>query len=117
MLHGPSSTQKRAAELRRAMTFPELLLWRVLRMRPGGFRFRRQHPAGGYVLDFYCPARQVAIEIDGEAHSRGNRPARDAARDAWLEAQDVVVIRIAARDVLADVDAVVRHVVAACSAR
>ncbi|MFS0735740.1 endonuclease domain-containing protein [Sphingomonas sp. 1P06PA] len=110
MLHGPKITQWRARELRRAMSLPEVILWRALRERPAGLRFRRQHPAGRYILDFFCPAHRLAIEIDGEAHDRGDRPERDADRDRWLSEQGVRVIRVAARDVLGDLDAVVRHI-------
>ncbi len=112
MLHGPKDTQRRAAELRKTMSLPEVLLWQALRTRPGGLRFRHQHPAGDYVLDFFCPRRRLVVEVDGEAHNRGDRPARDAVRDAWLEAQGVRVCRIPAVEVLRDLDAVLRHIVA-----
>ena len=111
MLHGPKQTQKRATQLRRNMSLPEVLLLTALRKRPAGLRFRRQHPAGPYVLDFFCPECRLAIEVDGEAHSRGDRPERDRARDAWIEAQGVKTLRIPASDVLADLEAVVRHIV------
>lgn len=110
MLHGPKKTQKRAATLRRTMTLPEVLLWQELRKRPAGLRFRRQHPAGTYVLDFYCPAVKLAIEVDGEAHARGDRPLRDAIRDAWLGAQGVRVVRIPAAEILSDLAGVVAHI-------
>ena len=116
MLHGPKSTQDNARTLRRAMTLPELLLWRELRRRPGGLRFRRQHPAGSYILDFFCPAIKLAVEVDGEAHNRGDRPAKDQRRDAWLAAQGVRVMRIPARDVLERLDAVVAMIAAMASA-
>jgi very-short-patch-repair endonuclease len=92
------------------MTPPEIGLWLALRRNDAGLRFRRQHPAGGYVLDFYCAPALLAIEVDGEAHARGDRPARDAIRDAWLGSCGVRVLRYPARDVLADLDAVVRHI-------
>ncbi len=111
MLHGPKPTQKRAKKLRRSMTLPEVLLWQQLRQQPEGLRVRRQHPAGDYVLDFFCPAACLAIEIDGEAHARGDRPERDWQRDAWLAGQGVRILRIAARDVLHDCDAVVRYII------
>ena len=56
MITGPRETMKRARKLRSEMSLPEGLLWRELRKRSGGFKFRRQHPAGIYVLDFYCAA-------------------------------------------------------------
>ena len=90
------------------MSLPEVLLWTELRKRPSGLKFRRQHPAGPYVLDFFCAARRLAVEVDGEAHGRGDRPTRDAVRDAWLREQGVRVLRIAARDVLSDMAGVVR---------
>ncbi|MFE8584846.1 endonuclease domain-containing protein [Sphingomonas sp. NCPPB 2930] len=108
----PGRTVRRARGLRRDMTLPEVLLWRVLRERPEGLRFRRQHPAGAYVLDFYCPAARLAVEVDGEAHERGDRPERDARRDAFLGEHGVAVLRIAARDVLRDLDHVVLYIIA-----
>ena len=117
MLTGTRNTVERARKLRKAMSLPEVLLWRELRRRPGGIKFRRQHPAGSYVLDFYCSDATLAIEIDGEAHDRGGRAAHDVARDAWLAKQGVATLRLAARDVLRDLDAVVAHVVMAARAR
>ncbi len=111
MLHGPKRTQKRARELRRQLSLPEVLLWIQLRKRPGGLKFRRQHPAGGYVLDFFCAEHRIAIEVDGEAHGRGNAPEHDANRDAWLRTQGVQVLRIPATAVLNDLEAVVRQIV------
>lgn len=111
MLHGPKPTQRRAKKLRREMSLPEVLLWQALRKRPGDLRFRHQHPAGEYVLDFFCPRVRLAVEVDGQAHDRGDRPERDAERDAWLMAQGVRVLRVSAKDVLADLDAVVRYIV------
>ncbi|WBO22993.1 endonuclease domain-containing protein [Sphingomonas abietis] len=115
MLHGPKDTQTKARALRAGMSLPEVKLWQALRARPAGLKFRRQHPAGPYVLDFFCAGRRLAVEVDGEAHNRGDRPARDACRDAWLAAQGVVIVRISATELLADVDAVVRHIVEAAS--
>ena len=108
----PGRTVRRARGMRRDMTLPEVVLWRVLRERPEGLRFRRQHPAGAYVLDFYCPAARLAVEVDGEIHERGDRPDRDARRDAFLAEHGVAVLRIPARDVLRDLDSVVRYIVA-----
>jgi very-short-patch-repair endonuclease len=101
----------RARALRRDMTLPEGLLWRELRKRPGGFKFRRQHPVGRMILDFYCPAVRLAIEVDGIAHDMGSRPARDGRRDAWLAEQGIEVWRLRAADVLGDLDAVVSAIV------
>ncbi len=66
--------------------------------------FRRQHPIGPYVLEFYCAKARLAVEIDGMSHDVEDRPQRDARPDAWLRAQGVTVCRIAAADVLSGLD-------------
>ncbi|HEX8057885.1 MAG TPA: DUF559 domain-containing protein [Novosphingobium sp.] len=107
----------RARALRRELTLPEGLLWRELRKRPGGLKFRRQHPSGAYVLDFYCGDAQLAIEVDGIAHSLGDRSQRDEARDAWFARAGIATLRIPAQAVLEDLAAAVVHVITEAYAR
>jgi very-short-patch-repair endonuclease len=97
------------------MSLPEVLLWQQLRKRPEGLKFRKQFPFGDMTLDFACLERRLILEVDGEGHSYGDQPRRDAARDALLWREGFSVMRIAARDVLRDMDAVVSGIVAACS--
>jgi very-short-patch-repair endonuclease len=97
------------------MSLPEVLLWQVLRQRPEGLKFRRQFPSDQMTVDFACLERRLIIEVDGEAHSRGDLPRRDAARDALLRRDGFQVMRIAARDVLHDLDSVIRGIVATCT--
>ena len=104
-------TTNYARALRRKMTLPEILLWQALRQKPDGLKFRRQHPTGPFILDFFCSDARLAIEIDGETHSRGDRPKRDAERDAWLREASIETLRIPAVDVLSDLDAVLRYIV------
>jgi very-short-patch-repair endonuclease len=93
-----------AKRLRKDPSPPEARLWARLRgCKPA---FRRQHPIGPYVLDFYCTAHRLAVEVDGFAHDTEDRPERDELRDEWLAAQGVTTIRIAASDVLKDPDSV-----------
>jgi very-short-patch-repair endonuclease len=100
-VRAPSRTIANARLLRRALSPPEARLWGRLRRRaPGLPAFRRQHPIGPYVLDFYCAKARLAIEIDGMSHDAGDRPQRDIRRDAWLEARGLTVMRIAAGDVM-----------------
>ena len=110
-------TTTKARDLRRQMTLPEVLLWQELRKRPNGLKFRRQHPTGPYVLDFFCSDARLAIEVDGEVHSRGDQPARDAERDTWLLAAGIETLRIPAAAVLDDLDAVVNWLVAEATGR
>ena len=100
--------KRHARRQRRQMSLPEVLLWRELRKKPSGLQYRRQHPAGSYVLDFFCATTNVAIEVDGEAHSRGDQPLKDERRDDWLKEQGIRVMRIAAQDVLANLDGVLQ---------
>jgi very-short-patch-repair endonuclease len=104
---------QRARKLRRNMSLPEVLLWRELRQRPYGLKFRRQHSTGDYVLDFYCNDARLAIEIDGMAHDSPERADRDARRDAWLARHAVETLRVLAAEVLADptlaADAIVEY--------
>jgi very-short-patch-repair endonuclease len=99
------------------MSLPEILLWRELRQRPGGLKFRRQHPTGPYTLDFYCNDARLAIELDGEAHGRGDRPEKDAARDAWLAEAGIETIRIPAVEVMHDLEGVLRGIFVRAIAR
>jgi very-short-patch-repair endonuclease len=92
----------RARQLRKEMSLPERLLWRNLRGQPCGIKFRRQHPSSDLGIDFYCSDARLAIEIDGKVHDMGDRPARDARRDAWLRAEGIETMRIPATDVLRD---------------
>ena len=69
------------------MSLPEVLLWQRLSKRPAGLKFRRQQVAGAYVGDFYCHEAELLIEIDGEAHNRGNAPVWECERDAEIATQ------------------------------
>ena len=89
-----SKTVRRARALRRTMTRPETHLWGLLRQEALGLRFRRQHPLGVYVLDFYCPAARLAVEVDGATHWDDEARARDEARDRWLMKQGIYVHRV-----------------------
>ena len=93
------------------MTPPEAALWTRLRSRREGLpSFRRQHPIGPYLLDFYCARPRLAVEVDGLIHGTGQTPAHDDRRDAWLRSQGIEVVRYAAADVLKDADAVAHSV-------
>ena len=94
------------------MSPPEARLWSRLRKRvPGQPVFRRQHPVGPYVLDFYCASARLAIELDGISHGMGDHPQRDLARDAWLKSHGIGVVRIAVRDLPGNLDDVADSIV------
>jgi len=115
---GQAGAVRQSRRLRREMTLPEVLLWQELRKRPGGLKFRRQRPTGRKLsLDFFCSDARLAIEVDGEAHGCGDRPARNAARDAWLGKAGVTTVRIPASEVLRNLSGVIEYIVATARAR
>jgi len=108
-LSGPKQTIARARQLRKAMTKPERLLWWALRRHAPEFRFRRQHPAGCYVLDFYCDAANLCVEVDGQSHDF--RIAQDQRRDRWLLDKGIMTLRFSAADVLSNLEGVLTLIV------
>lgn len=117
MITGPRQTLKLARKLRSEMSLPERLLWQELRQRPGGYKFRRQHPAGLYALDFYCASVRLAVEIDGIAHDGAAAVQRDAARSHFLRSQGIAITRIPAQNVLVDIASVIIRLVEICDMR
>jgi adenine-specific DNA-methyltransferase len=97
----------RARALRRNATFPERVLWGLLRdRRLSGVKFRRQHPVGPYVVDFYCPSHRLVVELDGRSHD--DRGLEDLRRQDYLESvAGLKVFRVANDDVLYDRESVV----------
>jgi very-short-patch-repair endonuclease len=97
------------------LSLPEVLLWQHLKGGPQGISFRKQHPIGAYRVDFYCAAANLVIEVDGIVHDMGDRPARDAARNAELSKKGYRVLRIPATEVLRDPRAVATSILAVAS--
>lgn len=84
-----------ARMLRVRSTEAERIVWRWLRNRTlCDFKFRRQHPVGNYVLDFYCPELKLCIELDGGVHNESLVAMHDARRDASLAKLGITVVRI-----------------------
>ena len=93
--------------LRANMTTAEIALWKQLQnSQLQGRKFRRQHSIGNYVVDFYCPAEKLVIELDGAPHDTEQGYQRDAQRDAWLVTVGVSVLRFENRDVLNNMEGV-----------
>ena len=117
ILKVPIKQVKRARSLRRTMSLPEVLLWQALRQRPDGLKFRRQFPGHRITTDFACLSRRLIVEVDGEGHGLGDQPRKDAARDWGSGELGFSTIRIPAREVLRDLDAVIAGIVALCRER
>jgi len=96
---------KRARRLRREMTWPEKLFWsRIKAKQFFGLKFRKQHPIGPYIVDFYCASRSLVIEIDGMSHTDAEA---DAWRQRWLESNGMKMLRYSNDDVIVDIDGVI----------
>lgn len=95
-----------AAKLRAHMTEPEKALWEFLRIKPEGYKFRRQHPFGNYVLDFYCHKKRLSIEIDGENHNTTEQIKKDNHRTQFLIEQGIKEIRFKNSEVITNLQTV-----------
>jgi len=84
----------KARDLRHSETASEEVAWRLLRgLRPQGFKFRRQHPVGRYLVDFCCPQRRLIVELEGSIHAQPSQAARDKRRDVELKRLGYAVAR------------------------
>ena len=87
------------------------MLWRALKELPvEGTHFRRQAPIGPYVVDFFCPAKRLIIELDRGHHNEDAAAACDIERQAWLEQEGYRVVRFWNSDVARDLDAVMEKI-------
>ena len=109
---------RRARGLRREPTIAEQKLWSALRRgQLGGLSFRRQHPVGACVLDFYCPPIGLAIELDGGQHAFKEQSSHDDERTQWLSAKDILVLRFWNNDVIENLTGVLEGIVGVAEAR
>ena len=81
----------RRKQIRTQSSKPEVILWNEIRNEKMGVKFRRQYSIQSYVVDFFCPEKRVAIEIDGKQHSKSQE--YDQYRDQYLNALDITVLR------------------------
>ena len=87
------------------MSPPEVLLWTRLRaLRGEGPRFRRQHPIGPYIADFFCSAARLVIEVDGSVHTDDKQIAHDARRDDYMRSLGYEVLRVPAGEIMRNAD-------------
>jgi adenine-specific DNA-methyltransferase len=100
-----------ARRMRREPTDAERKLWHLLRdRRLGGFKFRRQHPVGGYILDFFCMEKMLSVEADGGQHYDPQGLAYDQRRSSVLTEHGIRTLRLSDYDILTDPDAVARTI-------
>ena len=106
--------RSRARELRKKATLAENLLWEQLRNRRlNGIKFRRQHILSPYIVDFYCPAHRLVIEIDGEVHNFQKE--YDLSRTTYFEEKNIKVLRFWNNEIEQDIDTVLDKIIEACT--
>jgi len=101
---------QRAKELRNHVTHAEMVLWDYLRGNQFGYKFRRQHPVGNFIVDFYCHKLKLAIEVDGSVHNNEDVIEYDEERQKILESEGIKVIRFTNDDVLKNTENVMKKI-------
>ncbi len=100
--------------LRKQEIGAEKILWQKLRNRNYGYKFRRQHGIGDYVVDFYCPKLKLAIEIDGSTHESKDELELDAKKEKYIQSVGVILKRYLNFEVYENQDLVVSDIIKTC---
>ena len=102
----PKLKYELARSFRKALTPPEARLWLRLKGKSDGVHFRKQHPIGPYIVDFYCAGAKLVVEVEGLIHDVLDIAEKDEPRNIWLEAQGLELMRIPASEIMRDPDEV-----------
>ena len=106
-LYNDPITKLDRRRLRKNTTDAEQKVWSILRSRQMvGLKFLRQYSVGPYILDFYCPERRLAVEVDGGQHADMYCQQHDAHRDSYIRELNIRVIRFWNNDVLQNIEGV-----------
>jgi len=110
----PPKLFRYSKENRNNPTLAESRLWEMLKCNQlSGYKFRRQHPMGNFILDFYCHQKKLAIELDGDYHFTPEQEAYDMYRTTLLQYSGVTVIRFLNDQVLKEMDWVLAEILKA----
>lgn len=111
MINNRPVLKSRRKELRNNSTSAERMLWSILQhSNLGGYKFRRQHSVGSYILDFYCPSDKLAVELDGDSHFTDEAIEYDRERTAYLNALNIKVLRFMNTDVYDNLNVVCERI-------
>jgi len=103
-IHNIKKQKARRQSLRNNMTNAEIVLWLKLKGKQLGYKFRRQHGIGKYIVDFYCAELKLIIEIDGDVHALDKQTQLDEERQKYLESLHYKVIRYNNNDILTNIN-------------
>ena len=104
-----------AKHLRKNMTHAESILWVHLKTKPNGYKFRRQHPLGIYIADFYCHKLKLVIELDGSIHKNKEVKQNDEIRQKLIEEDGLIVIRFTNTQIQKDIQNVLKIIAIKCN--
>ncbi len=96
--------QEFRSELRGRMTKSEALLWKYIKNDSLGFRFRRQHGIGNYIVDFYCPKLKLVIEVDGLTHAEEEVFEKDQRKERFINENNITLKRYSDNQIFNDLD-------------
>ena len=86
-------------------------MWQLLRRKQRcGMKFRREHPLGNYIADFYCAAVSLVVEIDGLSHQTTEAKRYDMARDRWMQSQGIQILRFSCAEVEHQTESVIDRI-------
>jgi len=106
-LNNLKSVKHYRRKLRNKQTKAEKILWGKIKKKQLGYKFRRQHSFGKYILDFYCPSIIMAIELDGSVHGKYSQRVHDKIRTRYLEDHFIKVVRFRNEEVYNELDSVI----------
>jgi very-short-patch-repair endonuclease len=111
IINNRSNLLYRRRELRNNPTQEEFLLWSRLKNSQTGFKFRRQHSIGGYIVDFYCALKRVVVEIDGSQHSQKENLEYDRMRSKYFKGLNVKVLRFTNEEINNKMNEVIQNII------
>ena len=100
--------KKRAQELRKNATYSERFLWKHLKQNQLRYKFTRQKPIGEYIVDFYCPALKIVIEVDGDSHNFKEK--YDKKREDYLKRIGLIVLRFNGNYIMKNINLVINTI-------
>jgi len=109
-IHNINPLIHRRKELRNESTREEIFLWMHLKNSQTGYKFRRQHSIGGYIADFYCPAKKLVVELDGPQHSKKDNREYDKIRSYYFQGLNIKVLRFTNVEVGTETEKVLRKI-------
>lgn len=115
-IYNKASFAERRQRLRTSPTEAENLLWARLRKKQiNGLRFFRQYSIGPYILDFYCPAVRLAVELDGKHHASEENRLYDKERKLYLDGNNIKTIRFWNDEIIKSMESILKKIKSLCS--